>query len=155
MFKTMMFKRFAVAAALLLAAPAALAHATVKTELDESQSGVGAYQVYRLNVPSEKAVDTTEIRMVIPEGFNVTRFLVQPDFIRSIKKNDAGVITEVTWKGRIRPDEFGRFYFQAHNPATPTTLVWKVYQTYADGSVVAWDSTEDGAKYPASVVTIK
>lgn len=142
-------------AALLLTGSPALAHATVKTELGASQSAAGAYEVYRLNIPTEKDIPTTQVRMLIPEGLNVTRFLVQPGFVRTVRKNDAGVITEVTWKGRIAPQEFARFYFQAHNPAAPTTLVWKVYQTYQDGSVVAWDSTDAGADTPASVVTVK
>ncbi len=149
-----MLNRFMSAALLLLLSSApALAHATVKTELGSSESALAAYEVYRLNVPTEKAVATTAVRVLIPQGLTVSRFLVQPGFTRTVKTNEAGLITEVTWQGRIAPQEFGRFYLQAHNPAAPTSLVWKVYQTYADGSVVAWDNTEVG--YPASVVTVR
>ena len=53
----------AVAAALAIALPV-LAHATVRTELGLSESKVGVSETYRLRVPSEKAMDTIELRLV-------------------------------------------------------------------------------------------
>lgn len=130
------------------------AHATIRTETGLTESKVGASETYRLNVPTEKAIDTTVVRLVVPAGVTLTRFQVLPGFTRSVIKNADGLITEVTWRGRIAPEEYARFFFQARNPAQPSEVAWKVYQTYADGSVVAWDDTnpEQG---PASKVTIK
>lgn len=70
-------------------------------------------------------------------------------------KDASGLITEVTWRGRIEEGEFARFIFQGRNPQSPTKLYWKVYQKYADGSVVAWDKEDPSADTPASSVEIK
>jgi uncharacterized protein YcnI len=143
--------------ALLLAAlstTSALAHAVVRTEAGLSESKVGQSETYRVSVPTEKDSATTEVRLVIPAGLAVTRFQTSPGFARAVTKNDAGLITEVIWRGSIRPMEYARFYFQARNPETPGELSWKIYQKYADGSVVAWDDT-DPAKTPASKTSVK
>ncbi|WP_221090971.1 DUF1775 domain-containing protein [Deinococcus aquaedulcis] len=142
----------ALASALLLSLAAA--HATVRTESGLTESKAGASETYRLNVPTEKDISTTEIRLVVPAGVTITRFQVTPGFQRTVKKNEAGLVTEVVWKGRVAPMEYVRFFFQARNPAAPGELSWKVYQTYSDGSVVAWDDT-DPAQGPASKTTVK
>lgn len=132
----------------------AFAHATVRTEAGLSESVAGKSETYRLNVPVEKDMATTEIRLVIPAGVTVSRFQVSPGFTRSVVKNDAGLVTEVIWRGRVAPMEYARFFFQATNPKDAGELVWKIYQKYADGTVVAWDDT-DPAKGPASHTTVK
>ncbi|MFC5847263.1 DUF1775 domain-containing protein [Deinococcus petrolearius] len=139
-------------AALLLSFAAA--HATVRTETGLTESRAGASETYRLNVPTEKAVATTQVRLVVPPGVTLTRFQVLPGFTRSVARNADGLITEVTWRGRIAPEEYARFFFQARNPAQPGEVAWKVYQTYADGSVVAWDDTDPG-QGPASKITLR
>ena len=139
-------------AALLLSFAAA--HATVRTETGLTESKAGASETYRLNVPTEKEVPTTQVRLVVPAGVTLTRFQVLPGFSRSVVKNADGLITEVTWRGRIAPQEYARFFFQARNSAQPGEVAWKVYQTYADGSVVAWDDTNP-EQTPASKTTVK
>ncbi|MFC4425461.1 DUF1775 domain-containing protein [Deinococcus navajonensis] len=132
----------------------AAAHATVRTETGLAESTIAASETYRLNVPTEKEISTTAVRLVIPAGVTITRFQVMPGFTRTVKTNAAGLVTEVTWKGRIGPMEYARFFFSARNPDKASTLTWKVYQTYSDGSVVAWDDT-DPAQFPASKTTVK
>lgn len=132
-----------------------LAHASVRTESGANQSAVNASETYRLQVPVEKPMATTLIRMVIPEGVIVSRFLQTPGWERTVVKNADGIITEVSWKGTVEDGEFVRFYFQAKNPANATKLAWKIYQTYADGTIVGWDDVADGAKFPASITEIK
>ncbi|WP_019585690.1 DUF1775 domain-containing protein [Deinococcus apachensis] len=139
---------------LALLLPVAAAHATVRTETGLAESKASASETYRLGVPTEKEVATTQVRLVVPAGLTITRFQVMPGFTRTVKLNDAGLVTEVTWRGRIAPMEYARFFFQARNPEQAGTLSWKVYQTYADGSVVAWDDT-DPEKTPASKTTVK
>ena len=139
-------------AALLLSVAAA--HATVRTETGLTESKAGASETYRLNVPTEKEVSTTQVRLVVPAGVTLTRFQVLPGFTRSVVRNADGLITEVTWRGRVAPQEYARFFFQARNPAQPGEVAWKVYQTYADGSVVAWDDTNP-EQTPASKTTVK
>lgn len=139
-------------AALLLSFAAA--HATVRTETGLTESKAGVSETYRLNVPTEKEIPTTAVRLVVSAGVTITRFQVLPGFTRSVVKNADGLITEVTWRGRVAPQEYARFFFQARNPAQPGEVAWKVYQTYADGSVVAWDDT-NSEQTPASKTTVK
>ena len=129
------------------------AHAVVRTEAGLAESRAGASETYRLQVPVEKDVATTQVRLVIPAGLKVTRFLAMPGFVRTVKTDAAGLVTEVTWRGQIAPMEFARFFFSATNPADAGTLAWRVYQTYADGTVVSWDDSDPAT--PASRVVIK
>ncbi|THF87251.1 DUF1775 domain-containing protein [Deinococcus sp. KSM4-11] len=130
------------------------AHATVRTDTGLTESVAGKSETYRLNVPTEKDIATTGIRMVIPAGVAISRFQVTPGFTRTVTKNADGLVTEVVWTGSVAPMEYVRFFFQATNPAAAGELVWKIYQTYSDGTVVAWDDT-DPAKTPASHTTVK
>jgi uncharacterized protein YcnI len=148
-------KKFFIALLSLAVVVPALAHATVRTEMNLSESKVGASETYRLRVPTEKPMATTEVRMVVPEGLTISTFQTQSGFTRTAQKNAQGVITEVTWRGNIDVDEYGLFVFRAKNPAAPTTLRFKVFQKYADGSVVAWDNDSKDAERPASQVEIK
>lgn len=140
---------------LLLPSSLALAHATVRTEAGMAESKAGASETYRLQVPVEKPQATTEIRMLVPKGLVVTRFMQMPGWERSVLKDQDGNITEVTWKGKVEDGEFVRFIFQGRNPKNPGKLYFKVYQKYADGSVVAWEKEDPQADTPASMVEIK
>lgn len=147
-----MQKFLMLSAALLLSFAAA--HATVRTESGLSESAAGKSETYRLNVPVEKDLATTQIRLVVPAGVGISRFQVTPGFTRTLTKNADGLVTEVVWTGTIAPMEYARFFFQAKNPGAAGELVWKVYQTYVDGSVVAWDDTQPDTA-PASHTTVK
>lgn len=131
----------------------AAAHATVKTDTGAAESKAGSYETYRLQVPVEKDVATTQVRLLVPAGVKIGNFMPVPGFTRAVKMGANGVVTEVTWTGSIAPLEFQRFLFTAQNPADAGTITWKVYQTYAGGAVVAWD--DSGPATPASRVTIK
>ncbi len=152
-----MKKYFVALAGILVSAFATvvLAHATVKTDVGLSESKVGGYETYRLQVPTEKPMDTTEVKLFVPTGLTVSRFQPMAGFERSVEKNADGLITTITWKGKIGTEEFQRFLFSAKNPAQPTTLLFKVFQTYSDGSVVKWDDEDPKGKTPASRVEIK
>ena len=152
-----MFKRLIapVMTALAIAATAAFAHATVRTDMGTKESKVGAFESYRLQVPTEKPMDTVEVKLMVPAGLTVSNFGIVPGFERSVEKDAAGVITSVTWKGKIGQQEFARFPFSARNPAKAGRLWFKAYQKYADGSVVAWDVEDEKAQTPASFVDIK
>ena len=50
------------------------------------------------------------------------------------------VVTEIIWSGGYIPaGQRDDFVFSAKVPTVATTLRWKAYQTYADGSIVSWD----------------
>jgi uncharacterized protein YcnI len=143
----------------LLAALPASAHVTIwPNEVEQ-----GAYTVFTVRVPSEKeGTETTAVRVVFPEGVSITRFEPKPGWTAAFERNADQAITEVTWtaepghgldvtaftefrmSGRVLPD------------ADPgSVLVWKAYQTYADGSVVEWigaPNTDSPTPAPATTV---
>lgn len=131
------------------------AHAVVRTETGSAESVLDATEMYRLQVPNETAAAsaTTAVRMVVPDGFTLTRTVQAPGWQRTFEKDAGGKITAVVWTGRIQLQEIARFLFQGTNPKVAATLTWKVYQTYEDGTVTAWD---DASKdFPASFITVK
>ncbi|GGK34440.1 hypothetical protein GCM10008955_30570 [Deinococcus malanensis] len=133
----------------------AAAHAVVRTELGATESALGATEMYRLQVPNESAATsaTTQVRMLLPAGFVLSRTLQAPGWKRTFEKDAAGKITAVVWTGRIEPQEIARFYFQGANPKEAAQLTWKVYQKYADNTVTAWDDANKD--FPASSTTVK
>ena len=77
--------------------------------------------------------------MLVPSPVkNVTPY-VKPGW--SISTVAAGsTISEIDWTGgEIPSGQADTFTFLAQTPSQKTTLVWKTYITYADGSTVSWD----------------
>ncbi len=138
----------------------ASAHSTVSP----SEAFPSRYQTFTLGVPTEKDMPTIGMRLLVPEGLERVTPFVKPGWnIQIIKDAAAGEkVTEIRWTGGSIPQgQKDAFEFTARTPATPMKLAWKAYQTYADGSVVAWDQEpagehETGAqvKNPYSVTTI-
>lgn len=124
----------------------ASAHVVVRPD----SAGIGSYQVFTVSVPSEKPLATIGLRLVLPAGLQNVTPNVKPGW--QIKMSPA----EIDWTGGTIPaDQRDEFEFQAQVPATAATLAWKAYQTYADGSVVAWDETPGStAANPYSVTTV-
>jgi uncharacterized protein YcnI len=111
------------------------AHVVVKP----SEAGIGTFQTFTISVPSEKNISTYRLRLVVPEGLTFVTPNVKPGWFITEKKN-GDVVTEIQWTGsRIPPGQRDEFVFSAKVPAEPTTLQWKAYQTYTDGSVISWD----------------
>lgn len=145
----------------LLSANIVSAHAVVKP----AQVGIGAFQVFTLGVPSEKPIATVSVRLVLPDGLNLVTPNVKAGWKVEVKnqstgkqiKDDDGMMmdeqkpTEIDWTlGNIPAGQRDEFSFQAQVPATATTLNWKVYQTYSDGSVISWDKDADTQPKDAS-----
>lgn len=160
------FVSFALFAAMLLPAIPVSAH----VRLDPSTTVVGR-QVYGMRVPNEKDIPTTKVRLVVPEGVEVTGVLPISGWSHSEKKvkveasaeEAAGGhsdeeaterITEVTWEGgEIKAGEYIIFNFSTNYTGEPKEVVWKAYQTYSDGSVVPWDGSSDEAEAPTVKIT--
>lgn len=130
----------------------AAAHVVVKP----NTAGIGAFQTFTMGVPTEKPMATVGLKLVLPEGLNHVSPNVKPGWKVEVKTqatgkkitNEDGTQTdemkaiEIIWTGGLIPaGQRDEFAFSAQVPATPTTLTWKAYQTYLDGSVVAWDQT--------------
>lgn len=122
----------------LTMAPAS-AHVVVKP----NEVGIGAFQTFNVGVPVEKDLATTEIRLVLPEGLNYVTPNVKPGWTITVSESGEGEsakATEIIWSGNSIPAGFREdFQFSAQVPAESKTLSWKAYQTYEDGSIVAWD----------------
>ncbi len=140
----------------LLSTNQALAHATVKP----NTVGIGKFQSFTLGVPSEKPIATIAIRLVLPNGLNHVTPNVKPGWKIEVKKQGTGKtvedhdkstgeqkITEIIWtRGNIPAEMRDEFMFSAQVPSEPTTLNWKAYQTYADGTIVSWNQDSDAPK---------
>jgi len=113
-----------------------------------AQVGVGALQAFSVGVPNERDSATVALRLVIPGGLASVRPNVKPGWTIAMAKTGSGDdarVTEITWTGgQIPPDQRDEFALSAQAPAQPTSLTWKAYQTYADGTVVSWDQAPDG-----------
>ncbi len=127
----------------LAAAQTVSAHAVVSPK----QATVATWQEFSLAVPSEKDANTIGIRLLIPDGLSNVRPNVVPGWKISTKTDSSNDVTEIDWtNGSIPSGQREDFQFQIQDPASPTTLDWKVYQTYSDGSVVSWDQDPQGAQ---------
>jgi uncharacterized protein YcnI len=125
------------------------AHVVVSPE----EVTAGDYVTLTVSVPTEKEIPTTEIRVVVPEGFLLSGVQPVPGWKHSFEE-DGGVVTAVTFSGgEIRPQEFQQFLVQAQAPEEPGEYPWKAYQTYEDGSVVEWVGAPDSDE-PASVIKV-
>lgn len=149
-----------ISALILITPAAAFSHITVKP----TTAKPSAYQTFTTNVPNEKEIPVTEVRLIIPSGINsVTPTVKQGWKITTKKTGDK--ITEITWSGgTIEVGLRDEFTFSAQAPAKEGELIWKAYQTYQDGSVVSWDqkpttdhghASGDESKGPYSTTTIK
>jgi uncharacterized protein YcnI len=129
------------AIAALVAAGVASAHAHISPPVALAQVS----QVYTLAVPTEKASDTTQIELTVPEGFAIDSFVPSPGWTRTLRQTGSGenaVIQKVTWTGsRVPTGEDAAFSFLA-SPGSSKTYTFGVRQTYADGSVVDWSGPE-------------
>ncbi len=111
-----------------------------------AQAGVAAFQVFTVNVPTEKSVPTVALKLLVPSGLDELVPTVKSGWTINTKLDKNGSIDEIDWTGgSIPPNLRDEFSFSAQMPATPTDLRWKAYQTYQDGSVVSWDATPAGS----------
>ncbi|REK55275.1 MAG: hypothetical protein C6W55_09775 [Thermobacillus sp.] len=146
-------------AVFLLAALPASAHVTIwPNEVEQ-----GAYVVFTVRVPSEKeGTETTAVHVVFPEAVNITRFEPKPGWTVEFERNADQVITEVSWTAEpghgLDVTEFAEFRMSGRvlpDADTESLLVWKAYQTYADGSVVEWIGAPDtDSPTPAPAIAV-
>src|ERR687896_1908249 len=137
-----------IGAMLVMSAPA-LAHVVVSPEVVTA----GDYETLTVSVPTEKEIPTTNIRVVVPEGFLLSGVQPVPGWEHTFQE-DGGVVSAVTFTGgEIRPREFQQFLLQAQAPEEPGEYPWKAIQTYEDGSVVEWTGPPDSEE-PAPVVEV-
>jgi uncharacterized protein YcnI len=138
--------------------------ASAHVVLDPNEAVVGE-QTYSINVPNEKDIPTVELRLVVPDNVFVTSILPVPGWnyttktekVPQAKTADGDMlptdrIKEIDWRGSFGAGQYQTFGIATYYGGDPLQLVWKAYQTYSDGTIVAWDDTVDGQ--PAARVTI-
>lgn len=117
----------------------ASAHVSVKPTKVET----AAFQLFSVSVPNEKDMPTTAIRLVIPSGLTFVTPTVKAGWTISVKRTgeaEDAPVSEINWvSGTIPATMRDDFTFSAKVPADATTVQWKAYQTYSDGTIVAWD----------------
>ena len=114
-----------------------------------------AWQTFNVSVPNEKTDPTIRISLNLPAGLQHVSPSVKPGW------DITATSSNITWSnGSIGVGMRDDFTFSAQVPSSPTTLEWKAYQTYADGTVVSWDepasskAAEGANKGPFSVTRI-
>lgn len=151
------------------------ASAKAHVRLDPAEVVPGR-QVYWVRVPNEKTMPTTNVRLVVPDGVEVTGVVPTAGWEHSSKteaiesaakeEHDDGHggaghsdeakttrISEITWSGgQIKDGEVTLFGIATNYEGQPGKLYWKAYQTYQDGSVVNWDGSNEDS--PAATVEV-
>jgi uncharacterized protein YcnI len=145
---------------LVVSVSSASAHVVVKP----NQVNVGAFQTFSIGVPVEQNIPTVGIRLVIPEGLAYVTPNVKPGWkitTKTIGEGEAKKVTEIIWTGGSIPaGQRDDFVFSAKVPTTASSISWKAYQTYQNGTVVAWDHdpaekiTDFSTMGPYSVTTV-
>lgn len=125
------------ASAFFIATTQIAAHVVVKpNEVKQS-----AYHTFTIGVPNEKEIPTTVLKLIVPENIRSVMPNVKPGWKIEIVKSGEKV-TEIIWTGGSIPaGQRDEFLFSAQAPAEESTVEWKAYQTYSDGTVVAWDKS--------------
>jgi uncharacterized protein YcnI len=153
------FAAMTAAAVFLLAALPASAHVTIWP----NEVVQGSYTVFTVRVPSEKeGTETTAVRVVFPDGVTISRFEPKPGWNVEFQRNEKQAITEVTWTAEpgqgLDITEFTEFKMSGRvlpETAAGNKLVWKAYQTYANGEVVEWIGAPDtDSPTPAPATTV-
>lgn len=124
----------------------AAAHVTVTPK----EVPTATFQTFTVNVPTEKDIPTTSVKVAIPTGVeHVTPTQKAGWNVAVEEKNE--MITAITWSGgTIDKGLRDEFTFSAQTPDTQTDLQWKAYQTYADDTVVSWDKAENNGGHDSN-----
>lgn len=121
----------------------AYAHVVVKP----AEVVTAGFQTFTAGVPNEKPIAVTGLKVIMPEGLNYVSPTQKTGWNISIEKVGEGEdakVKSISWEGGTISSGFrDDFTFSAQVPEKATELQWKAYQTYADGTVVAWDQAEE------------
>ena len=106
------------------------------------------FQTFTIGVPNEKDISTTSVKLIIPDGLKYVQPTQKEGWRIDIESEGAGLdatVKSITWSGNeVMPGFRDDFTFSGQVPENATTLQWKAYQTYADGTVVSWDKAASG-----------
>jgi uncharacterized protein YcnI len=118
---------------------------------------------FALSVPNESDVSAVVgVRLVIPEGLSSVTPFAKAGWTIEMVKNGEGeeaVVSEINWTSagsNVPVSLKDEFLFGAKAPVDTSELIWKAYETYSDGMVVAWDQEPSDAEdnMPYSVTKV-
>jgi hypothetical protein len=143
----------------ILFSSSALAHAVVTPTT--GTSGI-KHQFFSLTAATEGDIACVEYRLEVPPewkaaGGQIDRVRLDPIWDIDVERDEDGWISSVTWSGSEAPDyAFARFDLIVSLPKLTGLQQIKIWQTYADGSVVGWveDRTGEKVAHPATGLTL-
>lgn len=128
----------------------AAAHVTVKP----AEVQTATFQTFTVSVPNEKAIPTTSVKLLVPEGLSLVTPTKKAGWTITTDKQGNGQeakIVSIVWDGgTIEEGLREEFTVSAKTPSEAAELEWKAYQTYSDGTTVAWDMRENGDNHDES-----
>lgn len=116
------------------------------------------HQPFSLTAPTEGEIPCVKYRVEVPPewkiaGGQIDRVEHDPLWDIAVERDEDGWIKSVTWSGAEAPDySFVRFNLIVSLPKLTGLQQIKIWQTYADGSVVGWvdDRTGEKVAHPAA-----
>jgi uncharacterized protein YcnI len=127
---------------LVLMTASAAAHVVVRPD----QALTGSFQTFTVSVSNEKDQPATALKLELPSHLSHVSPTVKPGWTIDMDTNTDNsqtIYKSITWHDGAIPANFrDEFTFSAKLPDEPADLEWKAYQTYADGTVIAWDTAE-------------
>jgi uncharacterized protein YcnI len=143
------FRKAVVAGVLIASVTVAVgAPASAHVVVKPAEAVTASFQTFTVGVPNEKDIPTTSIKVLIPEGVKHVSPTQKAGWKISVQtsgEGDTEATTSITWNnGTIIKGMRDDFTFSGQVPAKETDLQWKAYQTYSDGTVVAWDQASEG-----------
>jgi hypothetical protein len=140
-------------AALALVALALPATAAAHVSVLPAEPRLNAEQELVVRVPAERDVPTTAVRVLFPRGLTVAQFAPAAGWRRrELLTADRRVRGAVWSGGRIAPGEYADFRFLA-TPRQAGQLVFKAFQTYADGATKPWTGPPERPGAPEEAET--
>ena len=122
----------------------ALAH----VEASPNQVPAGATETFTVEVPTEKEIPTTEVRLELPGGFEAGGAEAPSGWQGEVRGN------ALVWTGGEIPVAGSEeFSFEATAPDEAGSFSLKTIQTYQDGSVAEWTGAPD-SEDPAPVIEV-
>jgi len=137
----------------------AMAHSVITPT---SGTSGARHQPFALLAPTEGNQSCVGYKLEVPPewkaaGGQIDRVARDPLWDIAVEKDEDGWIKSVTWSGAEAPDySFVKFDLIVSLPKLTDLQQIKIWQTYADGSVVGWveDRTGENVANPAAGLTL-
>jgi hypothetical protein len=108
-------------------------------DIEPKETIPSRWETFILNVPTETESPTVEVRLAIPEGFEVEAVGHRTDWNMTIRRDERGFVREISWSGgQIPPLTFEEFKLLAKAAKSPGPYEWHARQRYADDQESAW-----------------